>query len=423
MKTFLDFFTFSNPNVVYVVLGMIFINSSSALIGTFAFLRKRSLIGDAIAHSLLPGICIGFLFAGEKNVLALLTGAVISGWMSIFLVDYIVNHSRIKQDTAIGIVLSFFFALGIVLLTFIQNTGNGNQAGLDHFLFGQAAAITRSEVVLFAIIFVIIAVSVILFYRSFILISFNPDHAISIGLPVRFFEFVLTTLTVLAIAVGIQALGVILMSALIITPAAAARLWTHNLKKLLVIAMVFSVFSGISGAYVSYARAGMPTGPWVIVMLSFIVVMSICFAPGRGIFSRYLVRMRNAKKITDENILKTLYTITEKNPGIRSFNIAGLTAQRSFDTDSLGLGLKRLVRKGYLSRIHHEFEFTEAGKTESRRIVRLHRLWEQYLLKRTSIDVDHVHSGAEMIEHIITPEIEKELERELGIEGIPKEDY
>ena len=423
MKTLLEFFTFSNPNVVYVVLGMIFINSSSALIGTFAFLRKRSLIGDAVAHSLLPGICIGFLFAGEKNIVALMTGAFFSGWMSIFLVDFIVNRSRIRQDTAIAIVLSAFFAFGIVLLTFIQTRGNGSHAGLDHFLFGQAAAISQHEIVMFAILFLVILLAVVIFYRSFILISFNPDFARSIGLPVRFFEFLLTSLTVLAIAAGIQALGVILMSALIITPAAAARLWTHNLKKLLIIAVVFSILAGISGAYVSYAKAGMPTGPWVIVILSAITLFSIAFAPGRGMLSRYFIRLKNAQKITDENILKTMFTLSENKEPAISFRITDLTSHRSFDTDTLSYGIRRLIKRGLLLRKENSLVLTEAGFTESRRIVRLHRLWEQYLLKRTTIDADHVHSGAEVIEHIITPEIEKELERELGIEGMPKDDY
>ena len=423
MKTFLEFFTFQNPNVVYVVLGMIFINSSSALIGTFAFLRKRSLIGDAIAHSLLPGICIGFLVAGEKNPVYLLAGAFATGWISIFLVDYIVNHSRVKQDTAIGIVLSSFFAFGIVLLTFIQKSGNANQAGLDHFLFGQAAAITRDEILLFSIIFLLILLAVIFFYRSFILISFNPEYASSIGLPVRFFEFLLTSLTVLAIATGIQALGVILMSALIITPAAAARLWTHNLKLLLVIAVGFSIVSGISGAYISYTTSGMPTGPWVIITLSAITLFSITFAPKRGFLSKYLIRVRNEKKINDENILKTLYSIFESKEHLRTFRSAELTEARSFNTGSLNQSLKRLVKKGFLEKNMDQFSLTDSGIIESKRIARLHRLWEQYLLKRTRVDVDHVHSGAEAIEHIITPEIEKELEKELGIEGIPQEDY
>jgi manganese/zinc/iron transport system permease protein len=425
MQSFADFFSFSNANVVYVVLGMICINASSALVGTFAFLRKRSLIGDAVAHSLLPGICFGFLVTGEKNPVLLLSGAFITGWISIFLVDYIVNHSRIKQDTAIGIVLSTFFALGVVLLTYIQKTGNGNHAGLDHFLFGQAAAITRDEVYLFAIILLVILIVIILFYRQLVLLSFNPEYAAAIGLPVRTFEFILTSLTVLAIAAGIQALGVILISALIITPAAAARLWTHNLKRLMVLAVIISVFCGVTGAYISFVRTAMPTGPWVVVILSVITLGSIAFAPGRGFVSRYFIRRKNHRKITDENILKTIFKLHSFHDSKAPlyFRTVDLTEIRSFDTKELDRGLERLAQRNFIEQLDNHFLITASGKKESERIVRLHRLWEQYLLKRTRIDTDHVHSGAEAIEHIITPEIEAELERELGIEGIPEDDY
>lgn len=423
-QSFIDFFSFKDPNVVYVVAGIIFINSSSALVGTFAYLRKRSLLADAVSHALLPGICIGFLFAGEKNMPALITGAFITGWISIYLVDLIVRKSRIKQDAAIAMVISFFFAIGIVLLTYIQKHGNGNHAGLDHFLFGQAAAISKYDVMLFAIVFVVILFAVVLLYKNLVILSFNPDFAQSVGIPVRFIEFFLTSLTVLAIAIGIQALGVILISALIITPAATARMWTHHLKKMILIAILISVFSGIAGSFVSYTRAQMPTGPWVVVILSLITFVSVVLAP-KGLLRKFIVRRRNENKINDENILKTIFelkgfTQTEKNP---VFSTIELTEKRLFDTKKLDAGLRRLIRRDLIAQKGDQFELTASGKKEAARIIKLHRLWEQYLLKRTRIDTDHVHSGAEAIEHIITAEIEKELEKELGIEGIPEEDY
>ena len=427
MNTFIDFISLKDPNVLYVVLGMIFINSASALIGTFAFLRKRALIGDAVAHSLLPGLCVGFILAGEKDITYLLIGAFISGWLSTFAVDLIVNKSKVKQDAAIGIVLSSFFAVGIVLLTYIQKQASGQHSGLDHFLFGQAAAINKSEIVTFGIILSVILVSLLLFYRSFVIVSFNFDFAKSIGLPVKFIEFLLTSLTVLAIASGIQALGVILMSALIITPGAAARLWTHKLPLILALAVLISIIAGIGGAYVSYSQAGMPTGPWVVLILAVLMGISILFAPKKGIIYRFKRARFNRLKILHENILKAIYQQHEGELKHKELNtkltLGEIISIRRFDTDQLLKGLKRLMNSGFVLRDADTYSLTEAGKKESRRIVRLHRLWEQYLLKRTTIDSDHVHSGAEAIEHIISPELEKELEKELGIKGIPDEDY
>lgn len=427
MQTLIDFITFKDPNVLYVVIGMICINGSSALIGTFAYLRKRALIGDAVAHSLLPGICLGFMLAGNKDLIYLFLGAFTTGWISTYLVDFIVNRSKIKQDAAIGIVLSSFFALGVVLLTFIQNNGYVEQGGLNQFLFGQAAAINKAELKIFIIIFAIIIGAIILFYRSFILVAFNADYAKSIGLPVRTIEFLITSLTVLAIASGIQALGVVLMSALIVTPAAAARFWTHKLSRMLLIAVMFSVVSGLVGAYISFAYVKTPTGPWVVIILSLITLVSFVGSTKRGILARFLKARKNKAKILQENILKAIYHYHEERNKEDRLDLRLASAEilkvRLFDTNDLQRGLNRLMRAGFLGKTKSAYYLTTTGMSESKRIVRLHRLWEQYLLKRTSIDAFHVHSGAEAIEHILSPEIEEELERELGIQGIPKEDF
>jgi manganese/zinc/iron transport system permease protein len=426
MQTFIDFISFRDPNVIYVVLGMLFINTASAVIGTFALLRKRALIGDAIAHSLLPGICFGFLLSGEKNIALLMAGAFLTGWLSTFAVDIIVSRSKVKQDAAIGIVLSTFFAVGIVLLTYIQNEASGQQAGLETFLFGQAASITKSEVLTLAMVCILILIMVLLFYRHFVMVSFDEDHASSIGLPVRFIEFLITSLTVLAIAAGIQALGVILMSALIITPAAIGRMWSHDLKTVITLAVIFSVISGFGGAYVSYSASGMPTGPWVVLILSVLVAFSVLFSKRKGIIVRFRSARSIRNKIHDENILKAIFQFHEKKEEEHlslALSVNDLMEIRKFDTYDLIRGIRRLDRTGLIERDNNRMSLTEEGKLESKRIVRLHRLWEQYLLKKTTIDTEHVHSGAEAIEHIITPEIEKELEKELGITGVPKEDY
>lgn len=427
MQTLIDFITFKDPNVLFVVLGMICLNASTAVIGTFAFLRKRALIGDAIAHSLLPGLCFGFLMAGEKNLIYLLVGSFITGWLSTFFVDFIVNRTRVKQDAAIGIVLSTFFAFGVVLLTYIQKNAGGQQAGLDQFLFGQAAAINKSEIWILAIILLLILTLTGLFFKSFVILSFNLEFGKSVGMPVKTLEFILTSLTVLAIAAGIQALGVILISALIITPAASARFWTHNLKKMILLAVGFSVFAGIFGAYISYAAENMPTGPWVVVAISTITIISIIVAPKKGLIAKLLRHQKNKQKILLENILKTMYVFHEKKNLEKELseqiNRIDLLEERNFDTSKLNKGIRLLVYQGLLLENKGLISLTENGKKESRRIVRLHRLWEQYLLKRTTIDAEHVHSGAEAIEHVLSPEIERELERELGIKGIPKEDY
>ena len=251
-------------NLIWVIIGC-------ALIGGvlpcwyFCFSTKQSLVGDAVAHSLLPGVALSFLIFEEKNLWVLFPGALIAGWLSLLSIDAIRNYSKIKSDTAIAIVLSVFFAVGIVLLTHIQQGAYGNQSGLDSFLFGKAASMLPRDIYLFVLVDLILIGAIIVFYPFLKLYSFDPDFASAAGLPAKWLEFLLSTLTVLAVASGIQAVGVVLMAALIITPAAAARFYTKRLSYMLLLALAFGMTSAIGGVLISYTAPSMPTGPWIVV--------------------------------------------------------------------------------------------------------------------------------------------------------------
>ncbi len=419
MNSFIEFISFSDPNVRFVCFGTMILGATAALVGCFSFLRKRALVGDAIAHSILPGICLAFILSGSKNPLHLIIGATISGWISLLLIDGISKHTKLKGDAAIGIVLSVFFAIGILLLTGIQQAGNASQAGLDKFLFGKAASLTQDDLWVFSSIGVILMLIVGLFYKEFKLISFNPDFAQSIGLPVRFLRFVLSTITVLAVATGIQAVGVVLMAALLITPASGARFWSHRLELMIAIAMLFGALSGFFGSYISYVAPSMPTGPWVVMCLSFFAIISIWFSPKRGMLSRHLKQLGNSKKMEIENALKRFYHIGEDDQDFftpRSFD--DLLTNRDGSAIALKKALYRLKKKNWLRFENEQYIITKGGLQEAMRVIRLHRLWEMYLNQRLKLDPDHVHNDAEAIEHIITPEIERQLEKDLNYPSI-----
>ena len=274
MEDFFHFFSLSDPNIRYVVLGTVLLTASSAVVGTFTFLQKKSLVGDAVAHAVLPGVCLAFLLAETKNPLLLIIGAFVTGWLSLLIIDGITRHSKIKEDTAIGLVLSVFFGVGILLLTNIQHGGNAAQSGLDSFLFGKAAALLPSDVRAFGFLSILLLLVVAFLYKELKILCFDKEYALLLGLPVRALELTLTTLTVLAVVVGIQAVGVVLMAAMLISPAAAARFWTDRLSVMLILATVFGVFSGITGAFISYTAPNMPTGPWVVIVISCIAGIS-----------------------------------------------------------------------------------------------------------------------------------------------------
>ena len=414
MNNLYNFLSFSDPNTTYVVLGVMLMSAGSAVLGCFTFLRKKALIGDAIAHAVLPGVCAAFILSGEKNPILLLLGAFTTGWLSVYAVDFIRKNSRIKEDSAIGLVLSVFFGIGILLLTYIQHSGNAAQSGLDSFLFGKAASLVSLDVYVFGGVSIVLIVIVFFLYKEFMMISFDANFARSMGFPVKILEFILTTLTVLAVVVGIQAIGVVLMAAMLITPAAAARFWTNKLPLMLVLSSLFGMVSGIGGAYVSYTSSGMPTGPWVVMMVSCIAIVSFLFAPQKGIVYQWYSLRKHKRLIMEENILKAFYQLGEQDTNFfKERTIEELSEKRGYPKAVLRRWFSTLIRRGYLVSLTTNFALTEEGRFKGQRVTKLHRLWEMYLTEYVNLSPDHVHDDAENIEHIITPEIEKKLEEQL----------
>ena len=411
MENLIEFFSFSDSSVRYVALGSVLLTASSAVVGTFTFLKKKALVGDAIAHAVLPGICLAFIISGSKNPVFLITGALITGWISLVLIDFITAKSKIKEDTAIALILATFFGVGVFLLTMIQKSGNAAQSGLNSFLFGKAASLVGSDLITFSVVAIILLITVLIFFKEFTIIAFDSAYAKALGLPVKKIEYLLTTLTVLAVVIGIQSVGVVLMAAMLITPAAAARYWTHKIKFMILLAAILGGFSGLTGAYISFTAPSMPTGPWIVVVISTIAFFSFFFAPHKGIFYRLIRNYRFKTRMLKENILKVFYQIGERKNKIHTpLSTEEILTWRNFEPEILQKGLRLLIRDGYLEKDTEGFHLTGEGIEKGQRTVKLHRLWEVYLTKYMHIAPDHVHEDAETIEHILTPELEKKLE-------------
>ncbi len=275
-----------------VALGAAVIGIVAGALGAFAVLRRQSLVGDAMSHAALPGIGIAYLITERKDNVVLLSGAAIAGWIATLAVLSIVRQSRVKFDSALGLVLSVFFGFGLMVLTYIQRQPNASQAGLDKFLFGQAATMIQDEVRNMAITGALALAILLLFWKSFKLLSFDSDFAQTIGNPVRLLDVLLTTLIVVAIVLGLQAVGVVLMSAMIVAPAAAARQWTNRLGVMVILSAIFGAAAGIGGATISSTQTHLPTGPVIVVCISVIVLVSLCFAPNRGLLWMWFARRR-----------------------------------------------------------------------------------------------------------------------------------
>ncbi|MCC5930820.1 MAG: metal ABC transporter permease [Cyclobacteriaceae bacterium] len=409
-----EFLSFSDPILLSVTLGVVLLSSTSAIVGTFTFLRKQALVGDAVAHSVLPGICLAFIIGESKNPIYLIIGAFITGWLSINLIHKITKTTRLKEDTAIALVLSVFFGVGIVLLTYIQHSGIPGHSGLDHILFGQAAAITRSDVHVFGMVSILLITSVLLFYKELKTTAFDSDFARSAGMKVSFADLMLTTLTVLAVVTGIQAVGVVLVAAMLITPPAAARYWTHDLPLMIILSAIFGAVSGFMGTLASYVLPNMPTGPWIIVTITGIAFFSFIFAPGKGVLFRLYHQFKVRRRMLTENVLKDMYMAGEKRGNHNNaFTLPEIAAHRRMHKEKLQSGLNKLYLDRFLKKDENGWHFTISGLNKARRLVKIHRLWETYLTRYVGIAPDHVHDDAEAIEHYITPELEKKLTDEL----------
>ena len=292
-----------------VSFGSIFLGIISGVLGSFAVIRKQSLLGDAVSHSALPGIALAFILTGTKRTEVLLLGALISGLISTYVILGITKYSRIKFDSALALVLSVFFGSGIVLLTYIQKIPKANQAGLDKFIFGQASTLLKRDVQIMGILGLVLIGLVIIFWKEFKLVSFDEDYAESLGFSTNRINTLLFTMIVTAIIIGLQTVGVILMSAMLTAPGVAARQWTDKLSVMVLLSAFFGAISGVIGTVLSSIIPKLPTGPMIVVVISVIVIISLAFAPNRGLVWRYIRNKKNQKEINEDQLLMNLYQL------------------------------------------------------------------------------------------------------------------
>lgn len=273
-----------------VLLGTALLGLASGIAGTFAVLRKESLIGDGLSHAALPGVVIAFLLTGIKDIEVLIIGAALSSITAAWLITITVENSKIKFDGALATILSAFFGLGMVLLTYLQSLNNAGQAGLSKFIFGQAATILARDVYITSAAALIIIVLTALFWKELKLISFDVEYAKTLQIPVTFTLILYRSLLIMTIIIGIQSVGAILISSLLIAPAVGARQWTNKLGTMCILAGLFGMVSAMGGTIWSTTVQKLPTGPAIIVTLSVIVLLSLIFAPNRGILWQFQKR-------------------------------------------------------------------------------------------------------------------------------------
>lgn len=293
METVRDLF--ADYTLRNIMLGAVVLGVVSGVLGCFAILRRQGLMGDALSHAALPGVCLAYLLTGRKAPVILMTGAAVACWMAMWLVLLLLRRTRIDSGAALGTVLTVFFGAGVVLLTLLQKRNDANQAGLDRYLFGQAAALVQEQVITMAALGGMALLVVLLLYKEFLLIAFDPEFARTLGMPTRFLETLLTGLLVVAIVIGLNTVGIVLMSALLVGPAVAARQWTHSLGRMIGYAGVFGVLAGVFGVLASVRETRMPTGPVIILCIAAMVALSVLLGAAQGVLWERVRRGRQRR--------------------------------------------------------------------------------------------------------------------------------
>ena len=418
--TFLEqaarFFTFQDPAVRYALLGSMLLGITCGLLGSFIVVRKMALVGDALSHAVLPGVAIGFLWNMSKDPVAIFIGATVAGLLGTVVVRLITDTTRLKDDTALGLVLATFFAVGICLLTMIQRLPTGNKSGIDKFLFGQAAAMGPGDIKLMAVVTVLTLVVILVFYKEFLVTSFDPGFARAAGLPAQAAHYALMLLLAFAIVIALQAVGVVLVSAMLITPAAAAYLLTDRLHHMLWLSSLFGLLAGALGSFVSFLGPNFPTGPFMVLAATSVFALAFLFGPRHGVINRWLRQRSRSARIQRENTLKSIYHVLEG----RDFKGEGVSmrelAERRRETVEEAARQSASLRRHGLATLGEEGNLvflTPGGWQVACNIVRNHRLWELYLTHAAQIAPDHVHDDAEKIEHVLGDEVVRQIERRL----------
>ncbi|RMG68596.1 MAG: metal ABC transporter permease [Calditrichaeota bacterium] len=361
---------FTDYTLRTVALGSAILGVVSGTLGSYAVLRRQSLLGDAISHAALPGIALAFLLSGTKLPLVLLLGAALAGWLATLVILAIVRTTPIKEDTALGLVLSVFFGAGLVLLTYIQKLPIASQAGLDTFLFGQAATLVMRDVWTMGILGLLVLLLTLLLWKEFKVLSFDPDFTTTLGFPAQFLNVLLTSLLVVAIVLGLQTVGVVLMSAMVVAPASAARQWTDRLGVMMGLSALFGALAGICGAIASSLVPRLPTGPAIVVCISLMVAFSLLAAPHRGLLWRWLIQRRRRRRIVLQTVLLNLFQLARQHPGQEHGHaVAVLDAMMCGQVSSLP-SLRVLAERGWARELEAgKWALTPEGLAEAEKLL------------------------------------------------------
>ena len=415
-----DILLLQDYNTVIVVMGASLLGLAGGFAGTLLLLRKRALLGDVVSHATLPGVVAAFMVmqafgGGGKHLVGLLIGAAITGLAAAWIVPALRKATGLKDDAIMGIVLGSAFGLGISLLAITQGLPGGNQAGLDSFIYGKTASMVRDDAMLIGIgAIVVIAVSLLL-CKEFRLLCFDEAFGSSLGRPMLMLDGLLMLVAVGVIVIGLQAVGLILMIALLIIPASSARFWTDGFVATMIVAGGLGAASGWVGSTISAMAARLPAGAIIVLAAGGFFLLSLLLGTRRGLVRRIWRQIALRIRVQRQHLLRAMH---EAVPEAGSVDESQLLRHRTWTPHRLAGALRRALRRGEIESTGTKaWRLTPHGLVGARQIVRNHRLWELFLIHYADIAPSHVDRDADMVEHVLDAALVAELEALVVPEG------
>jgi manganese/zinc/iron transport system permease protein len=419
-------------NTTTVILGTTLLGVAAGLVGVFALLRKRSLTTDALSHATLPGIVLAFVVSAAlggsgRSLAVLLAGAAATGVLGVLCIQAILRHTRLREDAAIGIVLSVFFGAGVVGLSYVQANAATGAAGLSKFIYGQTAAMRVQDAAMMGGIALVAALAALLLLKEFAIVCFNDAFARVVGWRVGLIDLVMMSLVVLVTVAGLQAVGLILVVAMLIVPAVSARFWTDRLWLLVLLAAVIGGLSGYLGSVASALMPRKPAGAVIVLVSGALFAVSFVCAPARGVVASGLRRARLRIRIACDHVLEAGAQDIARDWGVARGWVAdeGSITMTHAQVDALArlrgwpgwlraIVLWTLARRGLVRRVEGGLALSPAGLARGRRVSRNHRLWTQYLVSHADIAPSHVDWSVDQVEHVLSDELIAQLEAQLA---------
>jgi manganese/zinc/iron transport system permease protein len=421
----LDILLLDDWNTRVVVLGTAMLGVAAGVVGTFLVLRKRALLGDTVSHAMLPGVVGAFLVmqafgGGGKSLGGLLLGAAIAGTLAAWAIPVLRRSTRLKDDAVMGIVLGGGFGLGIAMLGVAQSLPGGNQAGLESFIYGRTASMVRSDAIGIGVTAVVTLIIAAALAKEFRLLCFDEAFGRAIGRREGLLDLGLMLLAVTVTVVGLQAVGLILVIALLIIPAAAARFWADAFPRMVALAGLIGAASCWIGASISAMAPKLPAGSIIVLTLAGFFVFSMVFGMRRGAVRR-IVRSSGLRRRTGQQHLLRAAAEWMEASGADTWTMDDLASMRSWSRGRLHTLHRRGVRTGNVNRDGRRFTLSLSGRAAADRVLRNHRLWELFLIRHADIAASHVDRDADLVEHVLGEELVANLERVLaGSDATPQ---